>query len=481
MENPKIIQGGMGIAVSSWSLARAVSLCGQLGVISGTALDVVFCRRLQLGDPGGQMRLAVDHFPMPEMAERVWNRYFVDGGKQDDQPFKSKPNFSNKDIQALLELTILANFCEVFLAKLGHAGQVGINLLEKIQLPTVPSLFGAMLAGVDYVLMGAGIPRNIPGYLDKLAELEQVELKFDVHGALAGEENRVKFAPKKFTAEGVTSLKRPKFLAIVSSSTLALSLSKKSSGKVDGFIVEGKTAGGHNAPPRGGLRIDERGEPIYGPRDEADLSEFRAIGLPFWLAGSYADPCKLEEAIAEGAEGIQVGTAFAFCEESGMDAQYKHQIIEKCLGDDVSVFTDALASPTGFPFKVVLLEDSLSAAAVYEERERICDLGYLRQAYREEDGKVGFRCPAEPVEDYLRKGGALEDTVGRKCVCNGLMATIGLGQIRKDGTTEAPIITAGDDVRNIAKFVPPGKNSYHAADVIHYLLRAAPVHAGVTG
>ena len=30
-------------------------------------------------------------------------------------------------------------------------------------------LYGAMLAGVDYVLMGAGIPRTIPGILDSLA------------------------------------------------------------------------------------------------------------------------------------------------------------------------------------------------------------------------------------------------------------------------------------------------------------------------
>ncbi|MCP5523356.1 MAG: hypothetical protein H7A46_17610 [Verrucomicrobiales bacterium] len=66
------------------------------------------------------------------------------------------------------ELTVVASFVEVFLAKEGHAGRVGINLLEKIQLPTLAALFGAMLAGVDVVLMGAGIPRLIPGALDNL-------------------------------------------------------------------------------------------------------------------------------------------------------------------------------------------------------------------------------------------------------------------------------------------------------------------------
>ncbi|MGD8321328.1 MAG: hypothetical protein PVJ02_12765, partial [Gemmatimonadota bacterium] len=37
--DPVIIQGGMGVGISGWRLARAVSSRGQLGVVSGTALD----------------------------------------------------------------------------------------------------------------------------------------------------------------------------------------------------------------------------------------------------------------------------------------------------------------------------------------------------------------------------------------------------------------------------------------------------------
>lgn len=102
-------------------------------------------------------------------------------------------------------------------------------------------------------------------------------------------------------------------------------------------------------------------------------------------------------------------------------------------------------------------------------RKRICDLGYLRQAYQKPDGSVGYRCAAEPVEDYVRKGGLLEDTQGRLCLCNGLMANIGLGQIRPEGPEQA-LLTAGDDVMNLARFLPSGANSYSAADVIHRLL-----------
>ena len=166
----------MGVGVSGWPLARAVSLSGQLGVVSGTALAVVLARRLQLGDPGGELRRALAHFPFPLMANRILADHFIPGGKSPLSPFKLTPMPTLRPRPALVELTVVSNFVEVFLAKEGHAGPVGINYLEKIQLPTLPSLYGAMLAGVDYVLMGAGIPRAIPGVLDLLARGESVQL-----------------------------------------------------------------------------------------------------------------------------------------------------------------------------------------------------------------------------------------------------------------------------------------------------------------
>ena len=36
-----IIQGGTGVGISDWRLARSVSCLGQLGVVSGTALDQI--------------------------------------------------------------------------------------------------------------------------------------------------------------------------------------------------------------------------------------------------------------------------------------------------------------------------------------------------------------------------------------------------------------------------------------------------------
>lgn len=472
-ELPPIIQGGMGVAVSSWPLARAVSLRGQLGVVSGTGIDAVVARRLQLGDPGGHLRRAFDAFPVREIAARVWNRYFVHGGKAPEEPFKSKPVAAVKMSTSVLDLIVVSNFAEVFLAKAGHAGVVGINLLEKVQLPNVASLFGAMLARVDVVLMGAGIPRSIPGILDRLARREKVQMKLDVAGALPGEEFHAHFDPARYLVDHAADLLRPQFLAIVSSATLAMTLARKSSGRVDGFVVEGPTAGGHNAPPRGGLSLDANGEPVYGPRDAPDFEQIRALGLPFWLGGSCGEEGHLRRARSLGAAGIQVGTAFAFCAESGMSADLKAAVLKASREGRVQVFTDPRASPTGFPFKVLQLEMTIADPAVFAGRDRICDLGYLRQCYRTEDGTIGYRCAAEPVEDYLRKGGREEETVGRKCICNGLVAAVDFAQRRHDGGWEPPLVTAGDLAAGVHRFLRAGESTYTADDVIDRLLAEA--------
>jgi nitronate monooxygenase len=287
---------------------------------------------------------------------------------------------------------------------------------------------------------------------------------------LPGEEFHSTFDPAVFCNGAAPKLKRPYFFGIVASATLAITLARKSNGTVDGFVVEGETAGGHNAPPRGALQLTPDGEPIYGPRDVPDLEKIRELKLPFWLAGSYGRPGKLAEAQALGAAGIQVGTAFAYCEESGIRTDLKQQTIQSSRAGKVKVFTDPLASPTGFPFKVVQLPGAQSNVPGRDRRLRRCDLGYLRHAYRKTDGSVGYRCPAEPVADFVGKGGAATETEGRQCVCNGLVATIGLAQIRADGEPDLPLLTAGNDVADIANFLRPGCDAYSAAEVVGRLL-----------
>ncbi len=468
---PMLIQGGMGVAVSDWRLARAVSVAGQLGVVSGTALESVMVRRLQLGDPGGHTRRALGQYPVPAVADSILDRYYVEGGKPANQRFVQTPLGRAEQSGNLRDLLVASNFVEVHLAREGHSGPVGINYMEKIQTPLLASVYGSMLAGVDYVLVGAGIPKVLPAVIDRLAEGLPVEMKLDVRGASGGDHYVSRFDPAAaMRGEGPT-LKRPMFLAIVSSHILATMLAAKIDVPVDGFIVEAPVAGGHNAPPRGRPQLSETGEPVYGERDVPDLAAIRDLGLPFWLAGGYDDADQVREALELGAAGVQVGTPFAYCEESGFDTDVKRRVLDLSRNGTATVFTDPVASPSGFPFKVVDLEGTLSDPAVYAGRERErCELGYLRTAYRREDGQLGWMCPAEPVKDYVRKGGDPGDTVGRKCLCNALLANVGLGQVQHGGATEKMLLTSGDMVSDVARFLPPGEASYTAEDVVGRLV-----------
>ena len=161
-------------------------------MVSGTALDVVLARRLQLGDPEGDVRRAMAAFPEPAVAERILRAYFVEGGIEEGKAFKAIPVFTAEPHRRSLELATMGGFVEVWLAKQGHEGLVGINFLEKIQMPTPPTLYGAMLAGVDFVLVGAGIPREIPKLISAFTTNEPVTTPLH---AVGGDDVALTFTP----------------------------------------------------------------------------------------------------------------------------------------------------------------------------------------------------------------------------------------------------------------------------------------------
>src|SRR5690606_25316661 len=116
--------------------------------------------------------------------------------------------------------------------------------------------------------MGAGIPREIPGVIDRLAQHLPASLRLVLEGPNSSEPADFSFEPERmWEKQQPPEVNRPRFLAIVASNSLATMLVRKSTGRVDGFVVEGPTAGGHNAPPRGKAPLNERGEPVYGERD----------------------------------------------------------------------------------------------------------------------------------------------------------------------------------------------------------------------
>lgn len=464
---PVIIQGGMGVAVSNWELARAVSLKGQMGVVSGTALDTVLIRRLQDGDFDGSMRRAITAFPCPKIGDAVLGKWYTAKARPADKPYRLKPLPDIAMGKAEVELAILAGFVEVFLAKEGHEGWVGINLLEKIQMPILPTLLGAMLAGVDAVFVGGGIPLSIPAMLNSFSRFEMAALKINVLGASSEKDTWMRLDPAEYLPGYCGGLSRPRFFPIVSSEVLAKSIVRKLGDAVDGLIVEHHCAGGHNAPPRR--------DQCYGPKDECEPSRIAALGKPFWLAGGKASPEALQAAITAGAQGIQIGSAFACSDESGILKSIKKATIQAYLDGALKWVTDFKASPTGYPFKRILWKGHTDA----DDERPICDLGYLRHAFEDVKGQIAYRCPSVVKKLFFAKGGDSKEADGKICLCNGLLATVGIGQVNHDGSKRRPLLTLGEDLSFLDHLLSPTKLTYTVDDLIAYLMGGVSEATGI--
>ena len=450
-----IIQGGMGFNISSWPLARTVSMLGQRGTIAGTALERVMAEILRQGDLDGHFRRALSHFPFPHIANQVIEAFYVEGGVGKNAS-RATPVWSVNPSRLLVSLTVCANYAFVWLAKEGHNGHVAINYLEKIAMPHIYAITGAMLAGVDFVTMGAGIPLQIPEVLNAVAENRTANYRIPVIGPNATS-CIMSFNPKDFFGEKFPEMKRPGFLPIISSNLLASIFTKKlPKGSVQGFVIEGPTAGGHNAPPRR--------PPDYSEKDIVDYRKITDLGLPFWIGGSYASPEKLKWAQEMGATGIQVGTIFALCNESEMRPDLKARVRQLGFEGKLKIRTDMLFSSSGYPFKIAILDGTVAIPTVYARRERVCVHGALLILFEKSDGGIGYRCPGEPIARFMEKGGNLRETEGRGCICAGLYATAGLSN------GEPPVVTLGDDVSFLPRIMTDARSSYSAEDAIRYLL-----------
>lgn len=467
--NVPVIQGGMGVYISTPFLANQVSRLGGLGTVSGTAPERMLVLILQSGDQGGHFRRALAQFPFPDIAQSVIEEYFVDGGIKEGTSLRKAPVFSINPSKSLIALTVCANFAFVWLAKEGHNNPVSINYLEKIALPHVYALTGALLAGVDYVTMGAGIPLAIPGLMKDIAEGREARYEVPVSGERI-KSHTMAFDPAAFFGKKLPDVEIPGFIPIIASNLLASVLMKRIDNpmkSIAGFGIEKGSAGGHNAPPR--TRVPDgpgKTRLVYGGKDVVDYRKIADIGLPFWIGGSYASPEKLAEARALGATGIQAGTIFALCDGSGLRPDLRGEICKRAYENRLIVDTDMRASPTGFPFKVAQLEGTLSDPVVSQARGRVCDQGALTTLFEKSDGSIGYRCPAEPVTDYLRKGGRLEDTEGRCCLCNGLINATNIA-----GSQDIPIVTLGDDTAFLKHLMRHADDTYTAEQALAYLLQ----------
>ncbi len=467
-----IIQAGMGAGVSDYVLARESSIAGNgqvLGVVSGVALNEILVRRLQKGDPSGKIRYALSKFPDQEIAEGIIDKYFIENGKALEKRFHSSPFpvFNQNSDRVLTlnndleKLIVAANFVEVFLAKEGHDNPVGINYLYKIQWPFLPSVYGAMLAGVNATLIGAGFPCKFSKVLDKFSVGENATIQIKV----AGTEDPyfIRFDPKNIF-DNCPELSRPFFIGIEGNH-----MGAKGVPDADAYVFEEYTGGGHSMPCRSG-ELTDRGEPKYGEKDEMDFAKLKRIldtnetangyRQPFWRAGGYAG--KLKTAQKEGAVGVQAGVLFEFGRESGLNPELRERGIDAIMNGAI-VFKDPRVSASGFPFNVLQVNGTLSERQLYEARTRICALGYLAEPYLDGD-QVRLRCPGEKVEDFVRKGGRIEDTIGRGCLCSSLMAVIDLAS-----PGELSLLTAASDLSCVKSVIERHGRDYGMSEGIDYI------------
>ena len=494
--DPALISGGMGVRISWWVMSRIVSMMGGLGVVSGTGLEIVYPRLLQDGDPGGNVRRAFTELArrQPALSADIWeifNSYYIEGGRAPGTPYKSVPpcrltrveNFKPgpdsfwelpKEMQVLV---MAANFAEVWLAKEGHDKPVGINFLRKVERPLPWALYGAMLAGAAYVLVGAGSPDELPSMIEKLSRHEPTEMSFKVYGTRSDSGSfYATVRPEELKISG-EALPVPKFLAIVSSFGLAQALAADPATRPYGFVVEGSEAGGHSVAPSK-RRVAPDGKPllVYTEQDKADIGAIAKLGLPFWLAGSYSGRGSLAAARAAGASGIQFGTLAALSGQSGMTPELRSKVVKMLAAGELRV-ENTMVSPTGFPFKVAQVPGTISEEAVFQARPRRCDIGLLQVNYLTPDGKLGYRCPAEPVDRFVAKGGRVQNTVGRGCLCNALLSAAGCPQVCPGGYVEPPIVTLGENLESAKELLaqlPPGQETYTIGKALNFLRGGPP-------
>ena len=282
----------------------------------------------------------------------------------------------------------------------------------------------------------------------------------------------VRCSPRELLGEAAHGMTVPRFLAIVASVDLAAGLAGDPATRPFGFIVEGPSAGGHNAPPRGPRQLDELGQPVYDDRDAVDLEAARCDRAAVLAGRCLRDPRRdWPRPGPRGAMGIQVGTAFAYSQESGLADSLKRQVLGEVLAGTLDVRSDWRASPTGFPFRVIQLEGTVSDPEIAAGRKAVCDLGALRSPYKKANGDIDYRCPAEPLAVYTRKGGRAANAEGRRCLCNALLSAADLPQQRPDGSVEPAIVTSGDDFRAVEALASNGSagGPYLASAVVDYL------------
>ncbi|MCL4490628.1 MAG: nitronate monooxygenase [Nitrospirae bacterium] len=334
-----IIQGGMGVGVSLSPLASAVAREGGLGIVSSACLDRLVSKR----------------------TGKKFNTY-----------------------EAAYE--------EVSRAK-AAGGFAGINIMAALVRDYEDSVKGALDAGADAIISGAGLPLTLPA-----------------------------IQPPKDTA-----------LIPIVSSARALDIICKKWGKIgyrpDAVVLEGPLAGGHL-----GFKMDQID--VESNRLENLLPPVKDMAVkygdfPVIVAGGIYTHGDIVRFMEMGADGVQMGTRFLATEESSASEDYKNAVVG-AKDEDILVAHDP-GSPCGLPFRVIK-QSPMFVSALKRLRPPKCDKGYV--LLKDKEGKFSV-CPAKASNEH------------HFCICNGLLSSAGYNPDK-----EEPLYTVGTNASRIDRIVP---------------------------
>lgn len=323
-----IIQGGMGVGVSLSPLASAVAREGGLGIVSSAGIDRVVSKKLN-------KKLSIYEAVREELARAQ-----------------------------------------------AEGGVTGINVMVALMRDYEDTVKGAIDAGVDVIISGAGLPMTLP----------------------------------TIKSPGDTAL-----IPIVSSARALELICRKwerSGYRPDAVVLEGPLAGGHL-----GFKFDEltlesnRLENLLPPVKETAQ---KYGDFPVIVAGGIFTREDIFHFLDAGADGVQMGTRFLVTEESSATPEYKRAVVDACEED--IIVTRRPGSPCGLPFRTIRQAPMLVLAQKNARKPR-CDKGYV--LVRDRNGGY-LTCPANSESgDYF-------------CICNGLLSSAGYNRDR-----EEPLYTVG--------------------------------------
>ncbi len=294
-----LVQGGMGVGVSAKGLAGAVAAQGGVGTISSVDL-----RRHH-----------------PDLMERTRGLDMGDADKARELIDEANLEAISREIAAARE-------------RAGGQGLIAINVMRAVSAYAA-SVKRALEAGIDAVVVGAGLPLDLPD--------------------LAQDHPRAALIPILSDARGIQ---------------LIVKKWERKKRMPDAIVIEHpRLAGGH----LGAARIADLNDPRFDFENviPAALAFLRSAGvekeIPLIPAGGIRSFEDIQRLQSMGAAAVQLGTPFAVTLESDAHAEFK-RVLAESRDDEMVEFTSVAGLPAravGTPWlrSYLKIENKLQAVA----------------------------------------------------------------------------------------------------------------------